>query len=292
MAQKQEDSKDLKELEEKTEKLISKVTDTVNSLHTMANRLDEVWKESKKIQATGKGASIAGGLLAIAGGVATAMTLGAATPLLIAGMSIGVAGAGTNLVSSFGEASKNSSEIKKAEEKLKDTKDSISDVHDTIQLWLKTKEDVRLLYICCLAELNQEKNDLVKNLLQNVVLHSMMLSVVVLGVTGRAALSSGMFLADVAVQGVAKAATSGLAEGGAKAAGQVASKVMIGVTAALVLWDAIDLGYTIKDIVQEKGSEAARCLRQKADELESAFPESRKNYFLRDFGFSNSQETN
>lgn len=89
-AQKQEDSKDLKELEEKTEKLISKATDTINSLRTAANRLDGVWKESKKIHAAGTAGSIAGGLLTIAGGVATAMTLGAATPLLIAGMGIGV----------------------------------------------------------------------------------------------------------------------------------------------------------------------------------------------------------
>lgn len=74
----------------------------------------------------------------------------------------------------------------------------------------------------------------------------------------------------IAVQGVAKAATSGLAEGGAKAAGKVAGKAMIGLTAVLVLWEAIDLGYTIKDIVEDKGSEAAQILRQRADELESA----------------------
>ena len=250
--------------------MISKATDTINSLRKGAKKLDEVWKESKKKQATGKGFSVAGGLLTIAGGIATAMTLGAATPLLLAGIGMGVGGAGANLVTSRKEASINSSEIKKAEEKLKDTKDSISDVHDTIQLWLKTKEHERLLYICCLAELNQDMNDLVRNLLQNLVLHSLMLSVKVLRQTGTAALSAGTFIADVTVQGVAKAATSGLAEGGAKAAGKVAGKVMIGVTAGLVLWEAIDLGYTIKDIVEDKGSEAARILRQKADEIESA----------------------
>ena len=77
----------------------------------------------------------------------------------------------------------------------------------------------------------------------------------------------------IAVQGVAKAATSGLAEGGAKAAGKVAGKAMIGLTAVLVLWEAIDLGYTIKDIVEDKESTAARCLREKADQLEWAFSE-------------------
>ena len=269
-AQKQEDSEDLKELEVKTKKMISKATATIDSLRTAANKLDEVWKESKKTQANGKRCSIAGGLLTIAGGIATAMTMGAATPLLVAGLGIGAAGAGTNLMTSLKEASINSSEIKKAEEKLKDTRDSIQDVNDTVKLWLKTKEDVRLLYICCLAELEQDDNGVVKKLLQDLVLNSIMLSANVLGVTGMVALSSGMFLANVAVQGVAKAATTGVAEGGAKAAGQVASKVMIGVGAALVIWDAIELRNTIKEIVENKGSEAARSLRQKANELEKA----------------------
>lgn len=169
-AQKEEDSKDLTELEEKTKKIILKATDTINSLRTAAKKLDEVWKESRKNQATGKGFSIAGGLLTIAGGIATAMTWGAAAPLLIAGAGMGVGGAGANLVTSLKEASTNSLEIEKAEEKLKDTKDSISDVHDTIQLWLETKEDVRLLYICCLAELNQDMNGLVRNLLHSIML--------------------------------------------------------------------------------------------------------------------------
>ena len=56
-AQKQEDIKDLKELKEKTEKLISKATDTINSLRTAANKL-EVWKSSKITQAAGKGVSM------------------------------------------------------------------------------------------------------------------------------------------------------------------------------------------------------------------------------------------
>jgi len=269
-AQKQEDSKDLKELEVKTKKMISKATDTINSLRTAANKLDEVWKTSKETQATGKRCKIAGGLLALAGGIATAMTMGAATPLLVAGMGIGAVGAGADLVTSLKEASINSAEIKKAEEKLKDTSNSIKDVTNTVQLWRETKEDVRLLYICCLAELSQDDNGLLKKLLQDLVLHSIMLSANVLGVTGRAALSSEVFLANVAVQGVAKAAATGLADSGAKAAGQVASTVMIGVGAALVIWDFMDLQYTVKEIVEDKGSEAARCLRQKADEIESA----------------------
>lgn len=199
------------------------------------------------------------------------MTLGAAAPLLMAGIGISAAGAGTNLLSSFGEAFINSSEIKRADEKLKDTRDSIKHVQDTIQRWSETKEHVRLLYICCLVELNPDNNDPVTKFVQNLVLHAVMLAVNVLGVTGRAAVSSGMVLANVAVQSAAKLTSNFVADGGAKAAGQVASKAMIGVTALVVSWDMKNLHYTIKDIVENKGSEAARCLRQKADELESMF---------------------
>lgn len=81
------------------------------------------------------------------------------------------------------------------------------------------KEDVCLLYICCFVELNQEKNDLVKNFLQNVVLYFMMFFVVVLGVIGRVVLSLGMFFVDVVVQGVVKVVMSGLVEGGVKVVG-------------------------------------------------------------------------
>jgi len=56
-------------------------------------------------------------------------------------------------------------------------------------------------------------------------------------------------------------------------AGKVAGKVMMGVSAVLVIRGAIDLHYTIKDIVEDKGSGAARCLRQKADELKSLLPD-------------------
>ena len=45
---------------------------------------------------------------------------------------------------------------------------------------------------------------------------------------------------------------------------------MIAVSALFPVAGAIDLGFTVKDIVEDKGSEAAQILRQRADELESA----------------------
>lgn len=134
------------------------------------------------------------------------MIAGPAAPLLLAGIIVGFPEAGANVLTSYVEVSINSLAIKKAEKNLQDTRDSINDVNNTIHMWLKTKKDVNLLYICCLAAVTQDRNDLLIKLLENVVLRTLMLSVNDVGVTGRVALSSGvrLFVADVAVQSAAQ----------------------------------------------------------------------------------------
>ena len=68
-----------------------------------------------------------------------------------------------------------------------------------------------------------------------------------------------------------------LVEGG-KVVGQnsfkVAGQVIIGISAAFLVWDAIDLGFTISDLVKRQGSKAARVLREKAETLEGALQET------------------
>lgn len=54
-------------------------------------------------------------------------------------------------------------------------------------------------------------------------------------------------------------------QGGAKAAGGL----IIGVSAAFLVLDVIELAFTVRDIVEKEGSDAARCLRDKADEYEA-----------------------
>ena len=39
----------------------------------------------------------------------------------------------------------------------------------------------------------------------------------------------------------------------------------------MIVWDAVDLSFTIYDLVKNKGSEAAKDLREKADELEKQY---------------------
>ena len=45
------------------------------------------------------------------------------------------------------------------------------------------------------------------------------------------------------------------------------------VNVAFVMYDALDLGFTIRDICANKGSEAAKLLREKANELEATMKE-------------------
>merc|ERR1712004_965487 len=72
-----------------------------------------------------------------------------------------------------------------------------------------------------------------------------------------------------------------LVEGG-KVIGQnsfkVAGQVIIGISAAFLVWDAIDLGFTINDLVRKQGSKAARVLREKAAMLEGALDETLATY--------------
>ena len=49
----------------------------------------------------------------------------------------------------------------------------------------------------------------------------------------------------------------------------MAREALIVVNVAFLMFDTIDLGFTIRDICQNKGSEAAKHLREKANKLEA-----------------------
>ncbi len=132
-AVKQQDSKDLKELQVKMRKVISKARDTAVSHRAAADTLDAVWENCKKAHATGTVSGMVGGFFTIAGGIATITTMGAVTPLLFAGMAAGAAGAGINVVTSVVETAINSSEIKKAEKDRQETLDCVEDVNKIVE---------------------------------------------------------------------------------------------------------------------------------------------------------------
>ena len=62
-------------------------------------------------------------------------------------------------------------------------------------------------------------------------------------------------------------------QAGIKAGGKLAGGFIIGISTVFLTWDIIDLGFTIRDLVEKKGSDAAKELKQKAEILENIMKE-------------------
>jgi len=228
----------------------------VDELRTTADYLDKVWKDCRIASAVGSGTAIVGGLLTIGGGVATILTAGAATPLLIAGIAVGAAGTGTNLGTNSIEAVINSSKVKKADEALKEAYEKAEKVRNTVELWLGRERKAKLAFLGYLAlrMVDIELDTMTKSIINGVLQYA-----------GLSFVQTSETCVAASAETTAKAAGKAGAKLGAKAAGGI----IIGVSAALVVWDAVDFGFTVRELVQDKKSEAARELRQKAREIEA-----------------------
>ena len=288
---------DLKKIDEKTkkEKVAIKVKEAVKSVRAAADFLDEVWTKHKIAHAWGSFFGIIGGICTLGGGIATLMTAGAASPLLYAGIGIGVTGAGTGLVAKIIEYAVNSDEIQKANNDLKEAYDSIGEVQKFIKVQLNGKKKPYLQYMYNFSAF------LVSPSLRFLVAYFCYTGIVeatkqtVAQAAGKAgAQAAGKAGAQAAVKagtqaagkGGAQAASEAGAQAAVKASGQVADdvvqvgvksssqfagKVIIGVSAVMLAWEAVDLSFTIYDLVKKKGSEAADVLREEADKLEEQY---------------------
>ena len=298
--EKQEDKRDLKELQEKTEEVDYNTKKTIWTFRRAAKKLDDVQRDCKTAHAIGTSAGIAGGLLSIAGGVATLMTAGIASPLLLAGLVVGGAGATTNIGAAIVEKMINSAEIKEAEKQLAKTRDSIHEANRIVQNVLMAKDGARLIYIYYLAETLKLGGPLVLKILRELVslypvetstkmvlqvAEKLMTCFQEIGLVsakaatqagaqgaGKAAGQSADDVVQATIQAGAQSSDDILQAGateGAKAFRETIGKVAIGVNVVFLIFDAIDLGFTIRDLVEERGSEAAEVLRQKADAIEN-----------------------
>ncbi|XP_068744614.1 uncharacterized protein [Montipora capricornis] len=323
-----------------------RIENTVKKLRTAADFLDKVWQDCKIASAVGTGANITGGVLTIAGGVATIMTFGLATPLLIAGGALGVAGSCVNLGTTAVEESIKSSVIQEADEAVRNVNYTIENVKQRIRELKTGKSQARLVLLAALAIRMLGKDHLVvaflKDLLRTDVLAKSLPTIVnalqsVKGLAFRAlekvtdaakggliegtskqALSVGInvgarkctdtgakigggaankvganFVAKgarrmgkrvgskaackVGTKAVSKKVGNGITKQGTTAVGKATAKqaggVIIGVSAAFLVLDAIDLAFTVRDLVTNEGSDAARILRCKADEYETILEE-------------------
>ena len=292
----------LHDLQMKTVDARVKIQITVDSFRAAADKLDQVWRDCKIAHAAGTTGGIISGCLALGGIV---MSGGAATPFLLAGLGFGVGGAVTNIGTSCVEASINSSEIEKAEKLWREALDSINVVTTTVQSWLNKKEMARIAYILYLAEAFEFVDPVLLNLLHDMVSTAFGIPINILKRLSAAAAPSkagAKLLTEVGAQGgkgiaqladdaaqvgktglqvaddMAQVGKAGLqasddvaqagAKAGSKSAGKYAGKVLIAANIAFLMVDCIDLGFTVRDLVKNKGSEAAKDLRRKAKQLE------------------------
>ena len=297
----------LHDLQMKTVDARVKIQITVDSFRAAADKLDQVWRDCKIAHAAGTTGGIISGCLALGGIV---MSGGAATPFLLAGLGFGVGGAVTNIGTSCVEASINSSEIEKAEKLWREALDSINVVTTTVQSWLDKKEMARIAYILYLAEAFEFVDPVLLNLLHDVVSTVFGIPINILKRLSAAAAPSkagAKLLTEVGAQGgkgiaqladdaaqvgktglqvaddMAQVGKAGLqasddvaqagAKAGSKSAGKYAGKVLIAANIAFLMVDCIDLGFTVRDLVKNKGSVAAKDLRRKAKQLEDLLEE-------------------
>lgn len=275
----------LREIQRMSKEINGKGRDTARSFREAANLLDELWKAANKGRAVGTSVSIVGGLLTIA----TVMTAGAASPLLLLGMGVGFTGAGVNLVASYMEASVNSVQIRKAEKDWMETSDYINMMQNTVQLWLDS-ESTRLWFRNLIERHSGlDLRSFAGRLFPSFVTGCTYLwqstakegaeSLAKAGTqaandVAQAAAKAAAQVGDDVAQAVTKAGAQvadDVAQASAKAgakAGKVAGGVIIGVSAFFLAWDLFDLHCTITDLVKNQGSDAAKILRAKADELE------------------------
>ena len=244
--------------------MITEANYTAWSLREAADKLDEVWKSCKIAHVSGISAQIVGGILTAAGGIVTVFTLRAGARVMMAGIAVGVAGAGTKVGTSFTEACINSTKMKKAKKDLKEIFDCRNEVRKTVHLWLD-REEKKMSYLQFLAERTLNLNDPVVK-----IIHSFILLALSEDAKMKAAfLARQKFMYSQAAAHAAAGITAGALFKAIWERAVSKLRVMLMTGNGFVLHEILDLGFTIIDLVQNKGSEAAKNLREIADGLEN-----------------------
>jgi len=252
--------------------------DTIAKLERAADYLDSVWLRCRVSKTMGTSVSLVGGGLTIAGGILTIATAGVATPVLIAGIATSSVGAATNIGTSIVEKLLNSKQIKDLNAAFERDKMLTMKFERQIEE-VKRHQDsphLSLLYYSIKQFLGADH--LLMAILKEVLVEVL---VDVKGEEEKKEMASLMNSKDGVQYNPLDAGA--LVEGG-KVIGQnsfkMAGQVIIGVSAAFLVWDAIDLGFTISDLVRKKGSQSAKVLRDKAVMLRVALEETAAEFCL------------
>jgi len=282
--------------------------DTIAKLRASAEYLDSIWLRCRMSRTMGTSTSVVGGGLTIAGGILTTLTAGAAAPVLIAGIATSSVGAATNIGTSLIEKMLNSRQIKEMNAAFERDKDITLKLEDKIENIKHYKDSANLSTLQLLVQQLLEPDHILMTILGEILVSDLSASQslhnsdsAAESLVSKAASATAVTAACAVIAANASswtdAASSSLSllktskdavqfsqldagvlvEGG-KVIGQnsfkVAGQVIIGISAAFMVWDAIDLGFTISDLVRKQGSRAGRVLMEKADMLEGALRET------------------
>ena len=257
---------------------------TIAMVRAGAEYLDTVWLRCRVSRTAGTGVSVLGGGLTIAGGILTTLTAGAAAPVLIAGIATSSVGAATNIGTSLVEKILNSKQVKDMNEAFSRDKEVTLTFEDQLQqLKGKYKDSPHLSRLYYSIKKSLGENHLLIPVLQIVLLYDSADSSTHSSTPDPLLPSRPSILTTDSTDKMrVNPLDVGLLAEGGKVIGQnslkVAGQVIIGISAAFLVWDAIDLGFTINDLVRKQGSKAARVLREKAAMLEGALDETLATY--------------
>lgn len=226
--------KDWQDFKRMTEKVHFSVKKTVMGLRALADRLDEVWWEYKLRCA-------AASLSCVIGGIIAHWTSD------VRAMGFGLAGAIISIKAYAIQKDINSEDYRMVEKLLNETEESFFAVKDKISEWSIAQDYLRLIYIYQLAEVQG------------------------VGPQVLATLREHIFDSLGIPSGFVRQTVTHLVNAGARAARDHLRNFNAALKTALLVVDAIELGFTIKDLAENKGSNLAKDLREKAKEIEDAF---------------------
>ena len=246
------DGKDLAEIQMEMMEMSSKFLKTANSLRAAAAKLEQVLKGCEMTRIVGRGA-VLGGMLIIGGG-ALLMSLGAATPFLATGIGVALCGTTAEFGADIYEKVKNLIEIKKAEKLLRKLLIGRSK--------LGRKKEKNLSYLYYLAQ-THELNDPIIEMLSEPCEFKRKQAMQRMEDTRHAPNVFVPIVTQVPPKSNFNARSSKAAS---KAEGK--SSVEVPLDVKKIIWDTEVLGSTIRAVIEIKGFEAPKVLREKAGELE------------------------
>lgn len=281
--------------------LVEARKETIEKLLAGADYLDSIWLRCRVSKTMGTSVSVVGGGLTIAGGILTTLTAGAAAPVLIAGIATSSVGAAANIGTSLVEKILNSKQIKEMNSAFSRDKEITNKFENQVEQIKRFSDSAHLtsLYYST-KEILGEKH-LLMTILRGVLLFETLETATVSAslVPGGASTNTEMKPSSENSKTTIKASLfkqsskdgvhfnpldPGMLVEGGKVIGQnsfrVAGQVVIGVSAAFLVWDAIDLGFTISDLIRKQGSSAAHVLREKAVLLQEALDQTIGSYII------------